>query len=76
MYVTSSIVNEYLSVIRVFNTGCSNAVELSSFILLLVLMPVSVPLSYKCAVYFLINNVHFLLGSVKVAEWRQHSAIR
>ena len=52
-----------------FNTGCSKAVGLSSFVLFLVLMPVSVPLSYKCAVYFLIKNVHFILGSVKVAEW-------
>ena len=40
---------------------------MSSFVLLLVLMPVSVPLSYKCAVYFLMKNVHFILGSVKVA---------
>ena len=52
-----------------FNTGCSNAIELPSFVLLLVLIPVSVPLSYKCAVYFLIKNLHFILGSVKVAEW-------
>ena len=59
-----------------FNTGCSKAVELSSFVLLLVLMPVSVPLLiYKCEVYFLIKNVHFILGSVKVAEWRPPSAI-
>ena len=58
-----------------FNTGCSKAVELSFFVLLLVLMPVSVPLSYKCAVYFLIKNEHFILGSVKVAELRQPSAI-
>ena len=42
---------------------------MSSFVLLLVLMPVSVPLSYECAVYFLIKYVHFILGSVKVAEW-------
>ena len=53
----------------VFNTGCSKAIELSSFVLLLVLMPVSVPLSYKCVGYFLIKNLHFILGSVKVAEW-------
>ena len=52
-----------------FNTGCSKAVELSSFVLLLVLMPVSVPLSYECAVYISIKNAHFILGSVKVAEW-------
>ena len=52
-----------------FNAGCSKAVGQSSFVLLLVLMPVSVPLSYECAVYFLIKNVHFILGSVKVAEW-------
>ena len=52
-----------------FNTGCSNAVDLSSFVLLLVMVPVLVTLSYKCAVYFLIKNVHFILGSVKVAEW-------
>ena len=52
-----------------FNTGSSKAVELSSFVLLLNLMPVSVPLSYECAVHFLIKNVHFILGSVKVAEW-------
>ena len=45
------------------------AIELSSFVLLPVLMPVYVPLSYKCAVYFLIKNLHFILGSVKVAEW-------
>ena len=45
------------------------AVELSSFVLLLVLMPVSVPLSYECPVYFLLKNVNFKLGSVKVAEW-------
>ena len=32
-------------------------------------MPVSVPLSYERAVYFLIKNVQFILGSVKVAEW-------
>ena len=51
-----------------FNTGCSKAVELSLFVLLLVLMPVSAPLSYECAVYFLIKNVHFKLSSV-VAEW-------
>ena len=51
-----------------FNIGCSKAVDLSSFVLLLVLMPVPVPLSYKCAVYFLIKNVHFVLGLVKVAE--------
>ena len=51
------------------------AVELSSFVLLLVLMPVSIPFSYECAVYFLIKNVHFILGSVKVAEWRPPSAI-
>ena len=44
-------------------------VELSSFVLLLVVMPVSLPLSYKFAVYFIIKNVHFILGSVKVAEW-------
>ena len=31
-------------------------------------MPVSVPLSYKCAVYFLVKNVHLILGSVKVAS--------
>ena len=31
-------------------------------------MPVSVPLSYECAFYFLIKNVHFILGSVKVAS--------
>ena len=59
----------YLSVIGVFNTGCSKAVQLSSFVLLLVFMPVLVPLSYECAVNFLIRNVHFILGSVKVAEW-------
>ena len=47
---------------------CSNAVELSSFVLLLVLMQLSVPLSYEGAVHFLIKNVHFILGSVKVAE--------
>ena len=47
---------------------------MSSFVLLLVLMPVSVPLSHKCAGYFLIKNLHFILGSVKVAEW-QPSAI-
>ena len=52
-----------------FNTGRSKAVELSLFVLLLVLMQVSVPLSYGCAVYFLIKNVHFILGSVKVAGW-------
>ena len=52
-----------------FNAGCSKAIELSSFVLLLVLMPVSAPLSYKCAVYFLNKNLHFILGSVKVAEW-------
>ena len=57
-----------LSVIKVFNTCCSKAIELSSFVLLLVLMPVSVPLSYKCAVYFLIKNLHFIIGSVKIAE--------
>ena len=51
------------------NTGCSKAVKLSSFVLLFVLMPVSVTLSYVSAVYFLINNVHFILGSVKVADW-------
>ena len=50
-------------------------VELSSFVLLFVLMPVSVPLSYKCAVYFLIKNAHFILGPVKVAEWRPPFAI-
>ena len=54
--------------------GCSKAVELSPFILLIVLMPVSVMLSYECAVYFLIKNVHFILGSVTVAKW-PHSAI-
>ena len=48
-----------------FNTGCSKVVELSLFVLLLVL----VPLSYECVVYFLIKNVHFILGAVKVAEW-------
>ena len=58
-----------------FNTGCSKAVKLSSFVLLLVMMPVSVPLSYKCAVYFLIKNVHFILGSVKVDDLGQPSAI-
>ena len=52
-----------------FNTGCSKAIDLSSFVLLLVLMPVSVPLSYKCAVYFLLKNLHFILGAVKEAEW-------
>ena len=52
-----------------FNTGRSKAVELSSFVLLLVLMPVSVPLAYECAVYFLTKNVHFILGSVEVVEW-------
>ena len=52
-----------------FNTGCSKAVELSSFVLLLVLMPVSIPLSYERVVYFLLKNVRFILGSVKVAEW-------
>ena len=57
-----------------FNTGCSKAIELSSFVLLLVLMTVSVPLSYKCAVYFLLKNLHFIFGSVKGAEW-QSSAI-
>ena len=57
-----------------FNTGFSKAVELSSFVLLLVLMPVSVPLSWECPVNFLIKNVHFILGSIKVAEW-PHSAI-
>ena len=47
--------------------ACSKAVELSSFVLLLVLMPVSVLLSYECTVlYFLIKNVHFILDSVKV----------
>ena len=51
-----------------FNTGCFKAVELSSFVLLLVLMPVLVLLSYECTVYFLIKNVHFILGSVKVAD--------
>ena len=51
-----------------FNNGCSKAIELSSFVLLLVLMPVSVQLSYKCALYILIKNLHFILGSVKVAE--------
>ena len=50
------------------STDYSKAVELSSFVLLLVLMPVSVPLSYECAVYFLIKNVHFILSSVKVAR--------
>ena len=44
------------------------------FVLLLVLMPVSVPLSWEYPVYFLIKNVHFILGSIKVAEW-PHSAI-
>ena len=44
--------------------------ELSSFVLLLVLMPVSVLLSYECTVlYFLIKNVYFILGLVKVAKW-------
>ena len=52
-----------------FNSGCSKAVELSSFVLLLVLMPVLVPLSYECAVYFSIKYAHFILGSVKVAEY-------
>ena len=56
------------------NTGCSKAIEMSSFVLLLVLMPVTVPLSYKCAVYFLIKNVHFILGSVKEAKWWPPSA--
>ena len=64
----------YLSVIWVFNTDCFKVVELSSLVLLLVLMPVSVPLSFKCAVYFQIKNLHFILGSVKEAEWRQPSA--
>ena len=41
---------------------------MSSFVLLLDLMPVSVPLSYECTVYFLITNVHLILGSVKVAD--------
>ena len=31
-------------------------------------MSVSVPLSYKCAVNFLIKNVHFIQGSVNVAS--------
>ena len=48
--------------------GCSKGVELPLF-LLLVLMPVSVPLSYEFVVYLLINNKHFILGSVKVAKW-------
>ena len=51
-----------------FNTGCSKAVELSSFVLLFVSVPVSVPLSYECSVYFLIKNVHSILGSVEVDE--------
>ena len=70
MIFTYHISKSYMSV----HTGCSKAVELPSFILLLVLMPGSVPLSYECAVYFLIKSVHFILGSVKVAEW-PHSAI-
>ena len=49
-----------------FNTGYSKAVGLPSFVLLLVLMM----LSYECAVYFLIKNVYYILGSVKVAEWQ------
>ena len=53
-----------------FKTGSSKAVELSLFAILLVLMPVSVTLSNECAVYFSIKNVHFILGSVKVAEWQ------
>ena len=57
-----------------FKTGCSKAIELFSFVLLLVLMPVSVPLSIECAVYFSIKNARSILGSVKVAEW-QRSAI-
>ena len=59
--------------IWVFNTGFSKAVELSSFVLLPVLMSLSVPLSWECAVYFFKKNVHFILGSIKVAEW-PHSA--
>ena len=55
-----------------FNTGCSEEVELSSFVRLLVLVPVSVPLSYECAVYFLIKNVHFVLSSVEVAALSGH----
>ena len=65
MIFTYHISKGYISV----NTGCFKAIELSSFVLLLVLMSVSVPLSYECADYFLIKNVHFILGSVKVAEW-------
>ena len=44
-----------------FNTGCSKAIELSSFVLMLDLMPVYVPLSYKCEVYFLIKNFIFYI---------------
>ena len=50
------------------DTGCSKVVELYSFVLLLVLMPFTVPLSYECAAYFLIKNVHCILDSNKVAE--------
>ena len=38
-------------------------------------MSVSVALSYKCAVYFLIKNVHYILDSVKVADGRPPSAL-
>ena len=47
-----------------FNTYCSKAAELSSLVLLLVL----ISLSYECTVYFLIKNVHFILGSVKESK--------
>ena len=37
-------------------------------------MPVSVPLSYEYAVYFVIKNVHFILDSVLAAEWPHEAA--
>ena len=48
---------------------------MSSFVLLLVLMRVSVPLSYSRAVYFLIKNVQCILGSVNVAPWPPFATI-
>ena len=49
-------------------TGHCKAVVLSSCVLLLVLMPVSIPLYNECAVYFKLR-ICSLCGSVKGAEW-------
>ena len=49
------------------NTGCSKVEELSSSVLLLVVMPFSVSLSYECAIYFFMC---ILLGVVKEAKWQ------